>query len=352
MSSSPGSKYPRTRYLGSKRKLLSWIVAETRNLQFDSVLDAFGGTASVSYAFKKIGKEVTYNDLLVSNYQTGLALIENSKARLSDNDISWVVSRKKGIRYPSFIQDTFRGFYYKDRENAWLDMAITNIGLIRNRRKRALALHALFQSCLIKRPFNLFHRRNLNMRLARVKRDFNNQKSWNRPFRMRFEQFAREANVAVFSNGRDNTALNYDVFDIPSRTYDLVYLDPPYILEEGRCVDYYSAYHFLEGLCQYQKWNEMIDYETYNRRLLANGNGHSWGKTADADDVEKSFDMLFRRFQDSILLVSYVSPGIPSVLKLKELLEQYKRRVSLHSRSYRYVLNTRPRIREVLLVAR
>lgn len=324
-------------------------MAETRNLEFDSVLDAFGGTASVSYAFKRMGKEVAYNDLLVANYQTGLALIQNSTTKLSDDDISWVVTRNKGVEYPSFVQDTFRGIYYKDSENAWVDMAITNIGLLKNRHKRALALYALFQSCLIKRPFNLFHRRNLNMRLARVKRRFRNHTSWNKPFRMRFEQFAREANASIFSNGKDNIALNYDVFEIPRKTYDLVYVDPPYLSDEGRYVDYYSAYHFLEGLCQYRKWKEMIDYDTCNRRLVTNGNGDKWGK--NAEDVERSFDRLFRKFQDSALVVSYMSPGIPSVSELKVLLEQYKKRVFLHKRSYRYVLSTRLHMHEVLLVA-
>ena len=31
---------------------------------YETVLDAFGGTGSVSYSYKKIGKEVTYNDIL------------------------------------------------------------------------------------------------------------------------------------------------------------------------------------------------------------------------------------------------------------------------------------------------
>ena len=68
-------KFPSTRYQGSKLKLVDWIINETKNYSYETVLDAFGGTGSVSYSYKKIGKEVTYNDILKFNYQFGKALI-------------------------------------------------------------------------------------------------------------------------------------------------------------------------------------------------------------------------------------------------------------------------------------
>ena len=57
-------RFPRTRYQGSKRKLAATIVEQLRDLEFTTVLDAFGGTGAVSHAFKAIGKHVTYNDVL------------------------------------------------------------------------------------------------------------------------------------------------------------------------------------------------------------------------------------------------------------------------------------------------
>lgn len=56
--------FPSTRYQGSKLKLAQWIGGECRDLNFTTVLDAFGGSGSVSYMYKKMGKEVTYNDIL------------------------------------------------------------------------------------------------------------------------------------------------------------------------------------------------------------------------------------------------------------------------------------------------
>ena len=52
---------PSTRYQGSKLKLLPFIGSHLSDLEFESALDAFGGTGSVSYMLKARGKAVTYN---------------------------------------------------------------------------------------------------------------------------------------------------------------------------------------------------------------------------------------------------------------------------------------------------
>ena len=70
--------FPPTRYQGSKHKIIDWIEYCTKNLEFETVLDAFGGTGSVSYLFKKQGKQISYNDYLHFNTIIGQALIENN----------------------------------------------------------------------------------------------------------------------------------------------------------------------------------------------------------------------------------------------------------------------------------
>src|ERR1700726_3812663 len=55
-------KVPSTRYYGSKRRLLPWIYKSVRELQFESALDIFGGSASVSLLFLLMRKSVTYHD--------------------------------------------------------------------------------------------------------------------------------------------------------------------------------------------------------------------------------------------------------------------------------------------------
>ena len=71
-------RIPTTRYQGSKAKLIDWIWEKIKNLDFSTVLDAFGGTGVVGYYLKQKEKQVFYNDYLKSNYWIGVALIENN----------------------------------------------------------------------------------------------------------------------------------------------------------------------------------------------------------------------------------------------------------------------------------
>ena len=49
--------------------------------------------------------------------------------------------------------------------------------------ERALFRYLIYQACLKKRPFNLFHRANLRLRTnRRVKRSFGNAVTWERSF--------------------------------------------------------------------------------------------------------------------------------------------------------------------------
>ena len=338
-------KFPSTRYQGSKLKIVDWIWENTKSLSFSSVLDAFGGTGCVAYKFKQEGKEVTYNDILKFNYYIGLALIENNKITLSQDDVSFLLSCHKGIKYPDFIQNTFKDIYFTDEENRWIDMVVTNISLLDDIYKRALAYFALFQACIIKRPFNLFHRKNLYLRFQAVKRNFGNKTTWDTCFETHFRKFIEEANNAVFSNGKQNRALNLDVFEIEGR-YDLVYIDTPYISSKGVGVDYFGFYHFLEGLVNYEIWNKLIDYRTKHKKIK--GRKNVW---IDKDNIHSAFDRLFNKFKDSILVVSYRSDGIPSIEELVYLLRRYKKDVAeIKRKNYKYVLSNNYS-EEVLLIA-
>jgi len=56
--------FPRTRFMGSKQKLLPFIYDNVKNLKGERVLDAFSGSACVSYLFKAMNKEVHTNDFM------------------------------------------------------------------------------------------------------------------------------------------------------------------------------------------------------------------------------------------------------------------------------------------------
>lgn len=338
--------FPSTRFQGSKLKIVDWIWDAIKDLKFDSCLDAFGGTGSVGYWLKKKGKKVTYNDILKFNWYFGLALIENESVRLSESEVDFLTKSHEDVKYPTFVSDSFKDIYFTEDENRWIDTVVTNIGLLDNIYKKALAYFALCQSCIIKRPFNLFHRKNLYIRFSEVERNFGNKATWDRPFEIHFRNFVEEANQAVFSNGQQNKALNLEAFSLDEK-FDLVYIDTPYISNRGVGVDYFSFYHFLEGLVNYPAWSGMIDYSSKHKRLK--GNGSVW---IDKKQIYLAFDKLFNKFKDSILVVSYRSDGIPKIEELRNLLKKYKPVVEESRRkNYKYVLSN-TQSEEVLLIAK
>lgn len=339
--------FPKTRYQGSKAKITEWIWESIKDTEFETVLDAFGGTGCMSHMLKREGKTVTYNDILKFNHIIGKALIENDDVRLTASDTEFLLRKDENIEYPAFIQDRFRDIFYLDEENAWLDMVITNINLIDDEYKRAVAWFALFQSCIIKRPYNLFHRANLYVRTSDVKRSFGNKTTWDKPFEELFVKFITEANNALFSGGKKCRSINYDALKIPESHYDLVYIDTPYISGRGVGVDYIDFYHFLEGMTDYENWDRKI-LDRYKHRPIEGRGENVW---SDKKNIHGAFEELVRKYKDSVLVISYRSDGIPSEDEIREMLNKYKGDVcEVKNTDYRYALSSK-KTSEVLFIA-
>jgi len=343
-------KIPSTRYLGSKRKILNWIWTNISKLPFDSFLDVFCGTSVVSFKAKLHGKQVYANDILKFNYYVALSIIENNDRKLTRKDLELILSNHPDISYPTFIQDTFKGIFYTDEENAWLDRVITNIEtFIEDKYKKALAYTILGQACLVKRPFNLFHRRNLYMRLANIKRSFGNKKTWDTPFETHFKRFAKEYNAVIFDNGRENKAFNQDALKLNfpgMENIDLVYMDPPYLPKVGDKPDYHLFYHFLEGIVDYKSWPEKINHKSSIRVIKYSPS--PWTSKAT---IYKAFNHLFRKFRrNKYLVLSYNTDGVPSLEELYNMLKQYKDFVVVKKKKHQYVLSTN-KPEELLFIA-
>ena len=316
------------------------------SLKFESALDCFGGTASVSHLLKSHGVAVTYNDQLQFNHQIGQALIANSRSRLTDEDVAMLLQRHNGVEYDDFIARTFGGVYFTKSENEWLDMMCRNIGFLRGPNKKALAYFALFQACLIKRPFNLFHRRNLYLRFARVERTFGNKRTWDKSFTTHFKRFVGEANQAVFDSGVPCSAVCYDALNVPLQDYDLVYIDTPYVRVNGSGDDYLDCYHFLEGLVDYDGWAARLDYTRKHLPFR-----HVPMPFVNNGSVQSIFSQLFERYADSIIVVSYRNDGIPSEEELIGLLKEVKTKVRLvRYGNYQYALSPNGNSNEILLI--
>ena len=312
------------------------------------------GTGSVAYYFKARGCRVASNDYLHCNSITAVALIENSSVTLSPEDIEFLLRDAEDDGSYTFIRDNFHGFYFTDPDNAWLDKRIGRIAELATlytgdtlRYKQALAFHAMSQAALMKRPFNIFHRKNLCLRTNEVERSFGNKTTWETPFEALYRRLCDEANSAVFSNGMRNLAYNGQAENLDlADTFDLVYLDPPYFAKgrERARSDYRFLYHFIEGMARYLEWPDLVDWD--DMRLALN---RDYDKSSPYRSLPSELDKILldwfqrilSRWQDSIIVFSYKSPGVPNTQQLLDLVRGLRPNVTLHKKPYSYALSKR-----------
>ena len=342
---------PSTRYQGSKRKLLPWLHNVLGTLHFSTAADLMAGTGSVAYLLKAMGKRVVANDYLRSNFATLIAFIENPSTQLSEDDIEWLLGTHANVAYTSFVADTFHGYYFTKAENRWLDRIACNIaafdggGTTRTRYKKALAEHSLVQACLMKRPFNLFHRKNLYLRRANVDRSFGNKTTWDTPFPTLFERLALEGNEYVFSNGLRNRASNRDATHVPAKDVDFVYLDPPYFRarRDRAQSNYQLLYHFVDGLTRYSKWGELIDEEHPLKRFRPCSSSTDEIYTCPRKKLGKAYlawlEDILSSWKNAQVAISHKHPGVPSSSSIRRLLLGTGRKVTVRTRRYWYALN-------------
>lgn len=340
------NNFPITRYQGSKYKLRNWIRCSFEKLEFETVLDAFSGTSCVSYTLKEMGKTVYSNDILNFNYYIAKALIENSSEKITEEEISKILAKKEDFIYDNFIERTFEDIYFLTEENKWLDIVIQNIHQLKNENKKAMFLWAIYQSAISKRPYNLFHRKNLYVRTSEVKRNFGNKTTWDKPFELHFRKFIEEINNSIFDNKKENIAYCKDIFDLDILP-DLVYIDTPYIPQKGTLTHYRDFYHFLIGLTDYKNWNDCIDYNSKNKKLISNYN--IW---EDKKNILNGFEKLVEKFSKSIIVISYREDGIPSIEEICSILEKHNKKIDIEKIDYQYVLSKKQNLKEVLIIGK
>jgi adenine-specific DNA-methyltransferase len=324
---------PRTRYQGSKRKLLEQLKPVFQDIRFESCLDAFGGTGSVSYLLHYMNKKVHFNDILPANAVMARALFQPCAIMLPKESLAQLFHQEPDFEYRDYIFQHFSGIYYTDQENHELDIVCQNIQRIPGEIERAEAYRCLFQACLAKRPFNLFHRANLGLRLKNTPRTFGNKTTWEKPFLTLMEAHWDElalARQALCRHHQDTTPTHLqpttsaeathvtclDAFSI-NPSVDLVYLDPPYSKSSARQeANYFDFYHFLDGLLDYNNLPAKIHAQYQHRPFYRTG--IAWHPETN---VQSAFQRLFEHFVHSELVISYRSDGYPTKEILCEMLQ-------------------------------
>ena len=313
------AKYPELRYMGSKKRLLPWIHQVLDTLDFDSALDPFSGTGCVAYLLKAMGRRVIAADFLNFSSLVARATVENNNRYVDGKAIRRLIDTTPSTH--KFIEKTFAGIFYTKSDLRFLDRVSGNIRQLEDPCEAALAFAALFRSCLKRQPRGVFT----------LSGDLSRYDDGRRDLRLSIEEHFLEQievyNTIVFDNGRRNHALRSDVFELPRRKVDLVYLDPPYVpRSDDNC--YIKRYHFLEGLSCY--WQGLpIDTNTKVRKIAKRYTPFSYRRTAT-----EAFDRMFARFAKSTIVLSYSSNGYPDLEQLESLMRRYKGSVRVFERPH------------------
>ncbi len=345
----PLAEMPTTRYQGSKRKLLKELHEVFSRLDFLSCLDAFGGTGSVTHLLRFMGKHTHYNDILPANTMVAKALFANKDISIDPALIKNLFVRRENRTYHGYISDTYKGIFFTDEENHQLDTVVQNILRINDEVARAEAYYCLFQAALSKRPYNLFHRANLQMRLNEVQRNFGNKATWDRPFLDHMLKFQKElAEYKKFTSRHHTEVSCQDAFEITG-AYDLVYIDTPYAKSDKRQeTNYFNFYHFLDAILDYANIAHRVCGNYAHRPIYEPTT--PWHKKKN---IEEAFQGLFHHFKDSVLVISYRSDGYPSPEDLISYLKKWYAKVDLQYLSnYKYVLSSKKTdTKELVIIA-
>ena len=311
-------KFPTTRYMGSKNKILPYIRDITREFDFSSAIDLFSGSGIVSYMLKSEGKAVISNDYMALGSTFSKALIENNSEILPLKLAKKLLCKNE--KNDKFVQSNFKDLYFTDEENILIDNIRANIRSLRNPYKKALALSALCRACTKKRPRGIF--------TYTGNRYDDGRKDLKTSIEDHFINAVDIFNNAVFDNKKINLSIRKDAMDLTS-SGNFVYMDPPYY---SLCSDneYIRRYHFTEGICCNWEGVEM-QWHTKTKKFKNYPTPFS-----NKENAKDAFDKLFDKYKKSIILVSYSSNCLPTLDEMVEMLAKYKKDVKVLSIDYRY----------------
>lgn len=318
--------FPATRYMGSKSKLLEHIWDASAQFSFDSVIDLFSGSGVVSYMYKAHGKAVISNDYMSMDAVLSKALIENSKTILTVEEAEKLTDHTET---DDFVFNTFKGIYFNDEDNHFIDILRTNIAQMEDPYKKAIAMEALIRTCIKKRPRGIF---------TYVGDRYNDgRKDLQKSFHDHFIDAVIILNAAVFDNGKKCKSYNVDSMKLKTKA-DLVYIDPPYFTPKSDN-EYVRRYHFVEGLARDWKGVE-IQENTKTKKFKNYPTPFS-----TKDGAFSAFDTIFKKYSDSILIVSYSSNSLPNMEDMISLLKKYKSNVDVVPVDYKYSFGTRDTVK-------
>jgi adenine-specific DNA-methyltransferase len=224
------------------------------------------------------------NDILKINYLLSKSLIENSKEKLTQEDIDIIFSGKPS---KGFMYKNYSNIFFFPEECMDLDLYRENIKKLNSEYKQSLALILIRRSMIRKMPYSRF---NIDWDKIKQLRDeewsykkYKRKRAYhNKSFKHHFLENLKEYNKAIFDNEQTNKAYNRDIFSLLKSLHaDVIYLDPPYT---GTMNNYFGFYGMIDEYIESKKLkpfkNNFIDtsssLELFNKLFSSLSNYKYW----------------------------------------------------------------------------
>ncbi|MDO4949669.1 MAG: DNA adenine methylase [Bacteroidales bacterium] len=317
-------EFPEPQYLGAKYIHRAWIaqfVPEEANV----VLDAFGGSQSIAYMMKQLGKQTITNDFMSFNNQIGKALVENRGCKLTTDDLDILFAPNANPGEFGLMEQLFSDLFFVREEAAFLDAFRSNVTRLECPYKQALALTVICRSMTRKVTMGHFaHTQALAYAAdpARIKRN----RSLIRPLKDLFLELLPQYNDAIFDNSKENRSYNQNILDLLPQIdgVDLVYFDPPYCNSHA---DYQSFYHLLETFVEYWKDKAFVNgTKRYEPKRWS-------GFDKNVEAVENLQRMFVSALHIPTWLVSYNDRSYPNIDAMVDMIKPY-RNVRVERKNY------------------
>ena len=341
--------FPTTRYQGSKRKLLEPLEDVLSRFSFNTAIDLFSGSGSVSYLLRTMGKKVISNDYLKYNANTATVLL----GKYTEYELEYVQGNLKKIlttkpqKEMSAVRDNYKDIFFTEEENKEIDYFCSNLNL-ENEKLKPVFVYAVGQALLKKRPYNLFHRANLAMRTKDVKRSFGNKKTWDtsiveHALKAVDELLKLDLNNLPVGKATSNNTSHLSKF---TKNADLIYMDPPYIPNKSNAIDYSDFYSFLEGLIDYDLFGSHISGINH-KPLLSLDSAWSQPETA-IEELRK----IVSKWKDSIFVFSYRNDGAISAKQIENVFKEFGRSAKTEViANYKYALAHSEESSEIVIIS-
>lgn len=327
-------------YIGNKRKLIPFIIEtiDKHNIEYNSVLDLFSGSAFCSMAFKMLGKKVISNDLLSCSYLNAVAFVQNKDIVLSEEEQDYLFSGEDTVE--GFIDDKYLNrldegevaiisSYYKRAIERWgnpISGKILNEP-IEDNIKSALAI-AYMQNYIIENCFvggRLNHGQILASYEHRVDhpRNKGNHMFWNG--RGISHSNMRWQNPIYPTDTNQHECYNLDAIEmlcVVRPEVDLVYIDPPY---GGSQSDYSLMYELFEGMLHGELYQQSGELRFGADRFISK------------DNYKENFSKLMGDCKDiPNMIVSYNDTSWGTIDEICEVVKKYRSSVVVNEFDYSY----------------